>query len=277
MVWSQLLLLSLGTTVVVLGYVFRGLTRNQLLFIGGAVAVHLVAYVILGRIPKTYKPSTVAIALAEAKKKDDQQKEKEKEKNKPPPKAKDAQAAKAKAPSPKPTAVEAPPPPTPINNAPPPVGDAPGAMEGFADLGMTMGGGGGGVSIPGGGGGGGGGGAGGHGGGPLPVATQKQAVKQLAATDPGCTEDLVKPKLEHQVQPSYTPQAQQAGVEGKVRLEVTVDATGHVTQVKVLNGLGFGLDENAVAAVKQYTFTAATKCGKAVPTTIKMGISFGLK
>ena len=252
------------------------MTRTQALFIGGAVAVHLAGYVWLGMIPKVYKQSTVAIALAEAKKKDDQ--EKEKQKPPPPPKKEPAkQAAKSKAaPPPKPEIQEAPPPPQTNTPPPPPgAGDAPGAMEGFADLGFAMGGGSG-MAVPGGGGGGG---AGGHGGGAgaAPIATTKQAVKQLATSDPGCTEELVKPKVDHQVQPAYTPEAQQAGVEGRVRLEVTVDATGHVTQVKVLSGLGFGLDESAIAAVKQYTFAPATKCGKSVPTTIKMGISFGLK
>ena len=78
-------------------------------------------------------------------------------------------------------------------------------------------------------------------------------------------------------QPAYTPEAQQANVEGKVKLEVTIDATGHVTSVRVLSGLGFGLDEAAMSAVKQWTFSPAQKCGSAVPTTIKMGVSFGLK
>ena len=79
------------------------------------------------------------------------------------------------------------------------------------------------------------------------------------------------------MQPAYTAEAQQAGVEGKVRLELTIDATGHVTTVKVLSGLGFGLDEAAIAAAKQYTFAPATKCGRSVPTTIKLGVSFGLQ
>lgn len=250
------------------------MTRLQLAVLGGALALHVGAYVCFGLIPKARKQSSVAIALAEAKKKDDQEKEKkkppkpEKEKDKP-------VAAKTKE-APKPKPPEAAPPP-PVVDAPPPVsaaGDAPGAMAGFADLGFAMGGGGGGLAVPSGGGGGGANpGAGGH---AAPVATVKQ-IKQLATSDPDCTEDLVKPKFDHQVQPAYPEEAQRANVEGKVRVEVTIDATGHVTGVKVLSGLGFGCDEAALAAVKQYTFIPATKCGKAVPTTIKMGINFGLK
>jgi protein TonB len=45
----------------------------------------------------------------------------------------------------------------------------------------------------------------------------------------------------------------------------------------VLKGLGFGLDEAATQAAKQYVFKPATKCGKPVPTTIKLGVNFGFK
>ncbi len=244
------------------------MTRLQLAVLGGVLALHVGAYVAFGVIPKARKQSSVAIALAEAKKKD------ETEKKKPPPpkpEKEKAPAAKKTVTPPKLTPEVAPPPPT-NNPSPPSAGDAPGSMSGFADLGFAMGGGGTGLAVPAGGGGGGGNG-GGH---PAPATTTKQ-VRQLAASDPDCVEDLVKPKMDHQVQPTYPPEAQQANVEGKVRLEVTIDASGHVTSVKVLNGLGFGCDEAATVAVKQWSFVPATKCGKPVPTTIKMGISFGLK
>lgn len=251
-------------------------TRLQIALFVAVAAAHAGAFVAFGFIPKAKRQTSVAIALAEAKKKKDE----EKDKKKPPPPKKEVDvkpAAKAKTtPAPKPVEAETPPPPTSDNKPPPASGDAPEAMAGFADLGLTMGGGSGGISVPGGGGGGG----AGAGGGGKPAASAKpvtKQVKQLAAADPGCTEDVVKPKVETQVQPAYTPEAQQANVEGKVRLEVTIDATGHVTNVKVLSGLGFGLDEAAIKAVKQWKFTAATRCGSAVPTTIKMGVSFGLK
>ncbi len=243
---------------------------SQLAFIGGALALHVGAWIVMGAMPRPHKQSSVAIALAEAKKKSD---EKKKPPVAPPAPAPERPAARTRNPSPSPKAAQpeaAPQVPAP-NAPPPPAGDAPAAMDGFADLGLALSGGGGGMSVPSGGG------SGAQG--PhlaAPVATTRQ-VKQLAASDPGCTEDMVKPKLEHQVQPAYTAEAQQASVEGKVRLEVTIDASGHVTSVRVLSGLGFGLDEAALAAVKQYTFAAATKCGRAVPTTIKMGVSFGLK
>lgn len=248
------------------------MTRLQLAVLGGALALHLGAYIVFGVIPKARKQSSVAIALAEAKKKDDQDKEKKKP-PKPPEKEKDKTPAAKTKPAPKPTPIDAPP---PQNNTPPPpssnAGDSAGSLDGFADLGLTMGGGSG-MAVPARGGGGSGNGNGGH---AAPASTTEQ-IKQLSGTDPGCTEDLVKAKPENRVEGVYPPTAQQADVEGKVKLELTLDASGHVIAVKVLNGLGFGCDEAAGAAAKQWTFAPATKCGKAVPSTFKLGMSFGLR
>lgn len=239
------------------------------------MVLHVGAFVAFGHIPKGRKQTSVAIALAEAKKKAVVEKEKTE-----PPKPKPVVKAATQVPAaPKPVQAEPPPPAKaePPPPSPPKVGDAPEAMSGFADLGLSMGGGTGGMAVPMGNGGEGQGGAA-----PAkPTASQAPVTRKVAELAPvdsaPCAEDLVKPKMLSQVQPAYTPEAQQANVEGKVKLEVTIDATGHVTGVKVLSGLGFGLDEAAAAAVKQWTFSPAVKCGSVVPTTIKMGVSFGLK
>jgi protein TonB len=47
----------------------------------------------------------------------------------------------------------------------------------------------------------------------------------------------------------YPAAAESAGIEGKVRLRVALDARGHVTSARVLRGLGYGLDEAAVEAL----------------------------
>ena len=50
--------------------------------------------------------------------------------------------------------------------------------------------------------------------------------------------------------PEYTEEARAAAIEGKVRVEITVDASGAIRSVKVLEGLGHGLDEAAYARSK---------------------------
>jgi periplasmic protein TonB len=104
-----------------------------------------------------------------------------------------------------------------------------------------------------------------------------QAVKRptttAAATD-DCDEPPAKPKPRNIPQPAYTDAAREAGVEGKVRVELTVDETGRVVNVRVIAGLGHGLDEAAVAAVRDATFEPAIRCGKPSQSTFTLGIRF---
>jgi protein TonB len=240
------------------------MTRTQAILVGGSLTLHLGLGGWMGFLPKEKKTDSVAIALSESKKKKDAAKPAP-----PPPPTPPPPTAKAKvtAAAPKPAAAE-PPPPT---AAPPPriaaAGDAPSAMDGFADLGLVAGGNG--MALP-----------GGPGrGGAAPAAAPAPAVrkvKELAPALDECKEDAVKPQLDHQTAPSYTSEGRQASVEGVVKLEITVDESGRVTAVRVLKGLGFGLDEAAVAAARQWTFKPATKCGKPVSYVVKPGVRFQL-
>jgi protein TonB len=76
--------------------------------------------------------------------------------------------------------------------------------------------------------------------------------------------------------PEYTEEARAASIEGKVRVEITVDASGAIRSVKVLEGLGHGLDEAAVRAVEGATFEPAMQCGKPVESTFTVSIRFTL-
>lgn len=241
------------------------MTRLQWILVGGSLAVHLGGFVWMGLLPKEKKTDSVAIALAEVKKKEPPKKEQ-------PPAAppKDlpktqAKAAKA-APPVEPKLPDAPLPPPPSNAA----SDAPPGMEGFENLGLALGGGGGGgMTVP----------VGGHRpAGPAPTTTATtKTVRALAPTAADeCSEEVVKAKLDRQVQPAYSQEARAGNVEGVVKLEITLDANGHVVSVRVLKGLGFGLDEAAVAAAKQWTFLPATRCGKPVSSVIKPGVRFQL-
>ena len=237
-------------------------TKIMLGVVGGSFLLHLAAWAFVGRIKGERKHDLVAIELAEAKKK-----EKKKDQPKPKPVEIKPEKAKVRAPAPKPIA----PPPEPT--AAPPPEAKPQSMSSYADLGLgTMSGGGGpGLAVGGGGGGGGGGAT------PQPTATATHRHVTLAPIDDGCTEEIVKPKLQQFIKPPYSDAGRQANIEGKVRLEITIDASGNVVGVKVLHGLGYGLDEAAVSTVKaQWRFQPATRCGKAVPSTIKAGVTFTL-
>lgn len=104
------------------------------------------------------------------------------------------------------------------------------------------------------------------------------AVKRPLATaaDPldECAEGNAKPKPVNVPQPAYTDQARAAGVEGRVRVELTVDETGRVVNVRVLSGLGYGLDEAALGAAQRATFQPALRCGKPARATFTISMRF---
>ncbi len=63
--------------------------------------------------------------------------------------------------------------------------------------------------------------------------------------------------------PEYPPTALAAGKTAKVKVRIHIDATGTVTKVDVLEPVGDGFDEAAVAAALQYVFEPAEIDGQA--------------
>jgi protein TonB len=66
----------------------------------------------------------------------------------------------------------------------------------------------------------------------------------------------------------YTAEALRAAIEGTVILDVIVSETGRVRDVRVVSGLGQGLTEAAIAAIKGCRFSPGEKDGKPVPVRI---------
>ena len=64
------------------------------------------------------------------------------------------------------------------------------------------------------------------------------------------------------LEPEYSEQARKARVQGTVVLEGVIDEKGQTHALKIRDGLGFGLDEQAIDAVKQWRFRPATRDGK---------------
>lgn len=111
------------------------------------------------------------------------------------------------------------------------------------------------------------------------VAESRSLTATPAAQAPeadGCAEPAGKPKPLSMPRPEYTAEARAAAIEGKVRLEITVDENGVVTNVRVIESLDPGLDEAAVTALRGATFEAATRCGTAVSSTFNLAIKFAL-
>jgi TonB family protein len=61
--------------------------------------------------------------------------------------------------------------------------------------------------------------------------------------------------------PVYTDEGRQLKIEGEVLLDVVFSATGQIRVVKVVHGLGHGLDESAVRAAERIQFKPAMRDG----------------
>jgi protein TonB len=228
------------------------------------VALHVAAFgglsVLKKAVPETQR---VAVMMSSAKRK---------QKPKPPEPPKPIEAPKEllqhpmaapKAAVPPPVAA---PPPDPIAAAHP-------ALAAMPDFGINLSGGPGGpggIAVP--------------MGGPAPVAaaapikekTFGSAAERPAVAADDCTEDLVKAKPGAFVQATYTDDARAAGIEGRVRVQITIDAAGSITAATVVSGLGHGLDEATIAAAKRMNFSPATRCGKPVQSTFVVSMRFAL-
>lgn len=85
---------------------------------------------------------------------------------------------------------------------------------------------------------------------------------------------LHPPVLVSQVNPDYSEQARKKKIRGDVQMSLIIDTAGVPQDVTVIHGLGGGLDEKAVEAVKQYRFRPATRDGHPVPMKLHINVNF---
>ena len=102
-----------------------------------------------------------------------------------------------------------------------------------------------------------------------PPTTHSQ-VSQTAIVHAVPAEILSKPT------PTYTPEARNLHIEGEVLLEVTLQASGNLRVLRVVQGLGHGLDDNAVRAAEQIHFKPAMRNGQPADSTVVLHIIFQL-
>ena len=68
---------------------------------------------------------------------------------------------------------------------------------------------------------------------------------------------------------NYPPEAKRLGIEGAVKVKLSIDENGRVVHAKVLERVGHGFDDAATRAVLKGQFKPAeTSDGRAVPCSI---------
>jgi periplasmic protein TonB len=76
------------------------------------------------------------------------------------------------------------------------------------------------------------------------------------------------------VEPEFSEEARKAKVAGNVLVNLWVGTDGLPSHVHVIRGVGMGLDEKAVEAVKQYRFKPAMENGKPVLVELNIEVNF---
>lgn len=104
---------------------------------------------------------------------------------------------------------------------------------------------------------------------------QEQKQQVVDGRDPGVT----LPKATVKVNPQYTPEALKARIQGTMQTTTVVGTDGMPSDVRVTESLDtqYGLDDQAVAALKLWRFEPGQKNGKPVPVRVTITMRFSLK
>lgn len=85
------------------------------------------------------------------------------------------------------------------------------------------------------------------------------------------------PKLVVKTTPAYTPEALKAKAQGILMLEAVIGTDGRIRDFKVLKGLGYGLEDQAMQEIAtRWKFAPGLKDGKPVDVRIHIETSFQL-
>jgi TonB family protein len=113
----------------------------------------------------------------------------------------------------------------------------------------------------------------------IPVATITQ-IDVGFTLPPGAFRaggDVKPPTVLSRVEPQYTGQARDAHFQGTVVLEALIRKDGSVDILRVVQSAGYGLDESATEALKQWVFRPGMKSGEPVDVAINIEVNFNLK
>ena len=88
---------------------------------------------------------------------------------------------------------------------------------------------------------------------------------------------ITPPSILQEIKPDYTDEARRRGLTGDVVLEIVVRSDGRVGNVRLVRGLGSGLDQRAIDAVRQWRFAPAKRFGTPVDVLVEVAVEFRLR
>lgn len=113
----------------------------------------------------------------------------------------------------------------------------------------------------------------------LPMLQEQIAALEsyMAFKTPKDDPSYKRPQALNAPLPNYTEEARNKNIQGVVKAKIFVDERGEVKSILLISRLGYGLDEEAVMAVRKLKFTPATKDGKPTPHWMEIQIEFSRK
>lgn len=109
---------------------------------------------------------------------------------------------------------------------------------------------------------------------PTPEPPRPDGEQEQGEYSPGG--GVTSPRLLYKVEPEYSEEARNAGIQGTVLLAVEVWEDGLAHNIRVLRSLGFGLDEKAIEAAQKWKFAPGSKNGEPVRVAAQIQMSFRL-
>lgn len=85
-----------------------------------------------------------------------------------------------------------------------------------------------------------------------------------------------QPTITFKQKPLYTENARRDKIQGEVVLSAVLRMNGSITDIRVVRGLGYGLDEEAIKAAYKIKFIPGTKDGKSVSVKVRLEFAFQL-
>ena len=104
----------------------------------------------------------------------------------------------------------------------------------------------------------------------------EQEFAAVCAMDPtrleGTSTGSLRPKILYQEKAQYTNLARSEGIQGTIVVSVVFTADGRITNTRIVRGLPYGLNDEAIKAVKKIRFRPACRDGR--PVSVRMSVEF---
>jgi TonB family protein len=105
----------------------------------------------------------------------------------------------------------------------------------------------------------------------LPLAAMRFSTNRATHPD-------ANPQIDQYITPPlYSDEARERRIEGVVIVQALIDVDGRPTHLEVIRGLGYGLDENALLAVRDWRFVPAMRNGGPVEAGTQIEVEFSLR